>query len=91
MYRKFKVCRICFRNLCLDGLVPGVKKASCKDVRFRAARYLPDGRRTGIRGRQAENAGKGAEKGRARGEPAKTRNWNHEKVQRTISSFLEDT
>ncbi|NOX53045.1 MAG: type Z 30S ribosomal protein S14 [Planctomycetes bacterium] len=28
VYRKFKVCRICFRNLCLDGLVPGVKKAS---------------------------------------------------------------
>ncbi|HAD60481.1 MAG TPA: type Z 30S ribosomal protein S14 [Planctomycetaceae bacterium] len=28
VYRKFKVCRICFRDLCLDGLVPGVKKAS---------------------------------------------------------------
>ncbi len=28
VYRKFTVCRICFRNLCLDGLVPGVKKAS---------------------------------------------------------------
>ncbi|MCA9082659.1 MAG: type Z 30S ribosomal protein S14 [Planctomycetaceae bacterium] len=28
VYRKFKVCRICFRNLCLDGLVPGAKKAS---------------------------------------------------------------
>ncbi|MFN0198878.1 MAG: type Z 30S ribosomal protein S14, partial [Planctomycetaceae bacterium] len=23
VYRKFTVCRICFRNLCLDGLVPG--------------------------------------------------------------------
>ena len=26
--RKFTVCRICFRNLALDGLIPGVKKAS---------------------------------------------------------------
>jgi len=28
VYRKFTVCRICFRNLALDGLIPGVKKAS---------------------------------------------------------------
>lgn len=28
VYRKFKVCRICFRELCLDGVVPGAKKAS---------------------------------------------------------------
>ncbi|HEV3257222.1 MAG TPA: 30S ribosomal protein S14 [Gemmataceae bacterium] len=28
VYRKFGVCRICFRNLASDGLVPGVKKAS---------------------------------------------------------------
>mgnify|MGYP002626692793 FL=1 len=28
VYRKFQVCRICFRNLCLDGLVPGARKAS---------------------------------------------------------------
>jgi small subunit ribosomal protein S14 len=28
VYRKFTVCRICFRDLCLDGLIPGVKKAS---------------------------------------------------------------
>ena len=28
VYRKFKVCRICFRNLCLEGKVPGAKKAS---------------------------------------------------------------
>lgn len=28
VYRKFKICRICFRNLALDGLIPGVKKAS---------------------------------------------------------------
>ena len=27
-YRKFGVCRICFRNLALRGLIPGVKKAS---------------------------------------------------------------
>ena len=28
VYRKFKLCRICFRNLALDGMIPGVKKAS---------------------------------------------------------------
>jgi len=28
VYQKFKICRICFRNLCLNGLVPGAKKAS---------------------------------------------------------------
>jgi small subunit ribosomal protein S14 len=28
VYRKFGVCRICFRSLALDGLVPGVRKAS---------------------------------------------------------------
>ena len=28
VYRKFGICRICFRNLASDGLVPGVKKAS---------------------------------------------------------------
>jgi small subunit ribosomal protein S14 len=28
VYRKFTVCRICFRDMCLDGLIPGVKKAS---------------------------------------------------------------
>ncbi|MBL6704701.1 MAG: type Z 30S ribosomal protein S14 [Planctomycetaceae bacterium] len=28
VYRKFHVCRICFRNLCLDGVVPGARKAS---------------------------------------------------------------
>lgn len=28
VYQKFKVCRICFRDLCLNGLVPGAKKAS---------------------------------------------------------------
>ncbi len=28
VYRKFKLCRICFRNLCLDGLIPGARKAS---------------------------------------------------------------
>src|SRR5262245_25758730 len=27
VYRKFGVCRICFRNLASDGLIPGVKKA----------------------------------------------------------------
>lgn len=27
-YRKFGICRICFRNLASRGLIPGVKKAS---------------------------------------------------------------
>ena len=27
-YRKFNMCRICFRNLALKGLIPGVIKAS---------------------------------------------------------------
>ncbi|RJP40552.1 MAG: type Z 30S ribosomal protein S14 [Desulfobacteraceae bacterium] len=26
--RKFGICRICFRNMALDGLLPGVKKSS---------------------------------------------------------------
>ena len=26
--RKFRLCRICFRNLALDGQLPGVTKAS---------------------------------------------------------------
>lgn len=28
VYRKFGVCRICFRKLADEGLIPGVKKAS---------------------------------------------------------------
>lgn len=28
VYRKFGVCRICFRNMASDGLIPGVVKAS---------------------------------------------------------------
>jgi small subunit ribosomal protein S14 len=28
VYRKFGICRICFRNLANEGLIPGVKKAS---------------------------------------------------------------
>jgi small subunit ribosomal protein S14 len=28
VYRKFGVCRICFRLMALKGLLPGVKKAS---------------------------------------------------------------
>lgn len=27
-YRKFQICRICFRVLALKGEIPGVKKAS---------------------------------------------------------------
>lgn len=26
--RRFQLCRICFRNLSLEGLIPGVRKAS---------------------------------------------------------------
>lgn len=28
VYQKFGICRICFRNLADEGLIPGVKKAS---------------------------------------------------------------
>jgi small subunit ribosomal protein S14 len=28
VYRKFGVCRICFRTMALQGLIPGVRKAS---------------------------------------------------------------
>jgi small subunit ribosomal protein S14 len=28
VYRKFGLCRICFRNMALQGLIPGVTKAS---------------------------------------------------------------
>jgi small subunit ribosomal protein S14 len=28
VYREFGICRICFRNLASDGLIPGVQKAS---------------------------------------------------------------
>lgn len=28
VYRKFKVCRICFRTLANQGRIPGVRKAS---------------------------------------------------------------
>ncbi|MBM4167940.1 MAG: type Z 30S ribosomal protein S14 [Ignavibacteria bacterium] len=27
-YRKFGICRICLRNLALEGKIPGLKKAS---------------------------------------------------------------
>jgi small subunit ribosomal protein S14 len=27
-YRKFQICRLCFRKLASNGLIPGVKKAS---------------------------------------------------------------
>lgn len=28
VYRKFKLCRICFRRLANEGKIPGVKKSS---------------------------------------------------------------
>jgi ribosomal protein S14 len=28
VYRKFGICRICFRSMASQGLIPGVKKAS---------------------------------------------------------------
>ena len=27
-YRKFRICRICFRKLASSGMIPGVRKAS---------------------------------------------------------------
>ena len=28
VYRKFRICRICFRDLALQGRIPGVQKSS---------------------------------------------------------------
>lgn len=28
VYRKFQICRICFRELALDGQIPGMRKSS---------------------------------------------------------------
>lgn len=28
VYRKFGICRICFRMLALQGMIPGIRKAS---------------------------------------------------------------
>jgi len=28
VYRKFRLCRVCFRRLAHEGLIPGVRKAS---------------------------------------------------------------
>lgn len=28
VYRKFRICRICLRNLASEGKIPGLKKAS---------------------------------------------------------------
>ena len=28
VYRKFKICRVCFRNMANEGRIPGVRKAS---------------------------------------------------------------
>jgi small subunit ribosomal protein S14 len=28
VYRKFGICRLCFRKLALEGMIPGVRKAS---------------------------------------------------------------
>jgi len=28
VYRKFQICRLCFRSLASEGKIPGVKKAS---------------------------------------------------------------
>ncbi|MCO6437136.1 MAG: type Z 30S ribosomal protein S14 [Phycisphaerae bacterium] len=28
VYRKFRLCRVCFRKMALEGLIPGVRKAS---------------------------------------------------------------
>ena len=28
VYRKFGICRVCFRSLASQGMIPGIKKAS---------------------------------------------------------------
>ena len=28
VYRRFRICRLCFRKLALEGMIPGVRKAS---------------------------------------------------------------
>ena len=28
VYQKFRICRLCFRKLALEGMIPGVRKAS---------------------------------------------------------------
>lgn len=28
VYRKFRLCRICFRSMALEGRIPGIRKAS---------------------------------------------------------------
>lgn len=28
VYRKFRLCRVCFRTLTLEGMIPGMRKAS---------------------------------------------------------------
>ncbi len=28
VYKKFRICRICFRTMALEGKIPGVRKAS---------------------------------------------------------------
>jgi small subunit ribosomal protein S14 len=28
VYRKFRICRICLRNMASEGLIPGMRKAS---------------------------------------------------------------
>ncbi|MFP4104687.1 MAG: type Z 30S ribosomal protein S14 [Phycisphaerae bacterium] len=28
VYRKFRICRICLRNMANDGLIPGMRKSS---------------------------------------------------------------
>lgn len=28
VYRKFKICRLCFRKMANEGKIPGIKKAS---------------------------------------------------------------
>ena len=45
VYRKFGLCRVCFRELALKGELPGVKKASVSSISLeqgkRAKKALP--------------------------------------------------
>lgn len=40
VYRKFGICRVCFRELALKGELPGIKKATGKSLPARADERL---------------------------------------------------
>ena len=42
VYRKFGICRICFRNLASDGLIPGVRRRLVTTERARTQTMMTD-------------------------------------------------